>query len=277
MTLKSTVCANCDRAIDGPEQKYCPNCGQRTPVSRIDWHFLVHEVPHSIFHVDGGILYTLAQLLTRPGHTIREYVQGQRIRHFKPLLLIVILGAVVTLIAQTISGHAGLFPVDAMTLTSGGAESLKPGTPEARVVGNFRSTLGWMNEHLAITLIALLPFYAIAMRMAFRKFRAEYTYPEWLVMSCFLTAQAMVIYGIFLILRQVSPLLASWDTVAIVVAQLLTLMQLFNGYPWWKTLLRTALAYSYYGLMVMVLITVGALLLVGDGVGWDRLLIEIRN
>jgi predicted amidophosphoribosyltransferase len=45
--LVNDRCANCDRAIDGADQKFCPACGQPTPAHRIDWHFLAHELEHS--------------------------------------------------------------------------------------------------------------------------------------------------------------------------------------------------------------------------------------
>ena len=83
-------CANCDRTIDGADQKFCPACGQPTPAHRIDWHFLGHELEHSVLHMDRGIFYSLKHLILRPGHFIRDYIEGRRARHVKPLMLIMI-------------------------------------------------------------------------------------------------------------------------------------------------------------------------------------------
>lgn len=115
----SDYCANCGRPIDGPEQNFCPVCGQRTPVHRINWHFLGHELQHGIFHVDGGIIYSLRQLLTRPGHTIREYIRGRRVPHFKPVLMIMILGAVVTVLSKYLLESGGLIPTSLLTINEG--------------------------------------------------------------------------------------------------------------------------------------------------------------
>ena len=71
-------CGNCGRAMDVSGQKFCPDCGQPTPAHRIDWHFLGHELEHSVLHMDRGIFYTLKNLMIRPGHMIRDYLAGRR-------------------------------------------------------------------------------------------------------------------------------------------------------------------------------------------------------
>ena len=67
-------CANCGRAIDGVEQKFCPACGQPTPAPRIDWRFMRHELEHSVLQMDRGILYSLKELMLRPGRLMRDHL-----------------------------------------------------------------------------------------------------------------------------------------------------------------------------------------------------------
>ena len=93
-------CANCDRTIDGADQKFCPACGQPTPAHRIDWHFLGHELEHSVLHMDRGILYSLKHLMLRPGHLMRDYIEGRRARQVKPLLLLMIMAAAMVFLAK---------------------------------------------------------------------------------------------------------------------------------------------------------------------------------
>ena len=76
-------CLNC-RQLLLMHQRFCHQCGQKTDTHRINFHYLVHEVPHSIFHVDNGILFTLKELFTRPGQSIREYLEGKRQQHSNP-------------------------------------------------------------------------------------------------------------------------------------------------------------------------------------------------
>lgn len=83
---------NCKFCNTPSDSKYCPSCGHPMKVKRIDRHFITHELIHSIFHVDGGIFYTIKELAIRPGPSIRRYVDGEaeRFRHFKPFGFLII-------------------------------------------------------------------------------------------------------------------------------------------------------------------------------------------
>ena len=109
-------CRNCDRVIDVPGQKFCPNCGQATPTRRIDWRFLGHELEHSVLHMDRGVLYTLKRLMLRPGHLIRDYLDGRREGIVKPLLLLMMSAAALVLLSHyLLSGDiVGSYPGSAL-------------------------------------------------------------------------------------------------------------------------------------------------------------------
>ncbi len=85
-------CLNCHHRLAGP---HCHHCGQAasTP-ARITGHYLLHDLPHSIWHVDHGVLYTLREMLLRPGHTIRRYLAGERQPFFRPLSLLLLVGGI---------------------------------------------------------------------------------------------------------------------------------------------------------------------------------------
>lgn len=85
----TTNCLNCNTEISG---KFCSNCGQPASTHRFSLaHVFQHDFIHGVFHFDKGFFYTLKELFTRPGHSIREYVQGKRIRHFNYFTTIIIL------------------------------------------------------------------------------------------------------------------------------------------------------------------------------------------
>lgn len=88
MNPTKRTCQNCGNPV---EQQYCGFCGQSADTHRISAHFIWHDLQHSFFHFDNGIFYTLRQLATRPGGTIRDFLEGKRVKHFKPLALIVVL------------------------------------------------------------------------------------------------------------------------------------------------------------------------------------------
>jgi Protein of unknown function (DUF3667) len=92
-----TVCKNCNHLFAG---SYCNQCGQKASVQRISFQELFHPLSHALLHVDSGFFYTLKELAIRPGHTIREYVQGKRKNHFHPFTMMLILGGFCSFLYQ---------------------------------------------------------------------------------------------------------------------------------------------------------------------------------
>lgn len=77
-----TTCKNCAHEFDG---KFCPHCGQKAKTSRITFRQVLQDVRAHFIHFDQGFLFTIKELATRPGHSIREYIAGKRVKHVKPL------------------------------------------------------------------------------------------------------------------------------------------------------------------------------------------------
>ena len=249
------------------DKVFCRNCGVKTPVERINWHYLVHQVQHGIFHVDGGIIYTIKELFTRPGHSIREYIEGKRARHFKPILMIMILGALVSLIQNYILGSEfvpmnELIKIDGATGDAAIQASLSNSDSNdidsRKLLELVRASLEWVNRHFAIMTVVLIPLLAVGLRGAFRKYRATVNYPEWLVITCFLAAQALCIYALFLLIKAVFSGVPDIKIWLILAAQILTLTQYFRSSSWWKISLRVLLGYFYYCVLGLILIVIAA-------------------
>lgn len=85
----TTNCLNCNRkTID----KFCSHCSQATSTHRFSLsHIFQHDFIHGVLHFDKGFFYTVKELFTRPGHSIREYVQGKRVKHFNYFATIILL------------------------------------------------------------------------------------------------------------------------------------------------------------------------------------------
>lgn len=98
----STDCLNCTAPVTN---NYCANCGQKSSTHRYSVkHFIVHDFVHGVWHVDKGILFTLKALFTRPGHSVREYIQGKRVPFFSFITLILLILTVSGLIAPYAHG-----------------------------------------------------------------------------------------------------------------------------------------------------------------------------
>ena len=76
---------------------FCNNCGQKAAAHRIDFKHLMHDFFHALTHLDKGYLHTAKEMFIRPGHSAREYLQGKRVDHPNPILMLIIIGSLCSL------------------------------------------------------------------------------------------------------------------------------------------------------------------------------------
>ena len=130
-----------------------------------------HDVLHSIWHVDKGILYTLRTIIRRPGLTIREYLAGKRVDHFRPLSLLFFITGLYALIFSAL--HIDMMP------------PRDPAMPE--VVYQIQSSFNaFFMKYLAWCYLATVPMWALTARWFLR--RGGYNYAECLIIASFITA-----------------------------------------------------------------------------------------
>lgn len=243
--LDSSRCANCDRAIDGTDQKFCPACGQPTPAHRIDWHFLGHELEHSVLHMDRGILYTLKNLMLRPGHLIRDYIDGRRAHHVKPLLLTMISAAFVVFLTKYLMGGdvmgAAFFRGFADATRGGGEGKFDP----APIFAAFEAVNAWTNHHYAAATLMLLPLEAATFKLTFWRWR-NLNYPEWLVITAFINAQSLILWGLSIPFQRLFPGAIVWAMWLMVGYGVFSLVQFFSDQSRWKSMFRAVLGFGLY-------------------------------
>lgn len=243
--LESGGCASCGRAIAGPDQKFCPACGQRTPAHRIDWHFLGHEFEHSVLQMDRGILYSLKELMLRPGHLMRDYLDGRRGHQVKPLPLLMVMAAVVVILSKYLTGE-GVVDSAVMAGAAGAAESGVGRPLDPALLAKASSTAAkLMDEYFAAFTLLLLPLEAAAFRLSFGRV-GKLNYPEWLVITALLTVQAFVFWAVLLFLHRWIPQPATWTVLLSMVYAVFSLVQFFQGYPRWKSALRALLGLAIF-------------------------------
>jgi len=93
------VCPNCGSTRVG---KYCADCGQRYR-RRLDWSDLTSSFLSYLTDLDSPFLRTMVGLTLRPGHLVREYVEGQRQPYVTPLRF-AFFGATASALAVTLFG-----------------------------------------------------------------------------------------------------------------------------------------------------------------------------
>ncbi|MBE8724785.1 DUF3667 domain-containing protein [Flavobacterium hungaricum] len=160
------ICKNCQHSFHG---NFCNNCGQTAETHKINWHFLWHDIQHSLLHFDAGIPYSIKQLFTRPGHSIREFIEGKRVNHFKPLSLVMVLGALYGFLWH-------YFNINLFVNTN----------DDNIDWGKFNE---WASTHFAWVTIATIPLFTLGTAVCFRK--QGYNFVEYFVLNTFKASQKL--------------------------------------------------------------------------------------
>ncbi|RDC55440.1 DUF3667 domain-containing protein [Pedobacter chinensis] len=173
---------NCKACSTEVTSKYCPNCGQPSLLKRIDGHYIAHEIEH-VLHFDKGILYTIRELLIRPGSNIRRFILEDRSRLVKPVIFII-----VTSLIYTIVSH--FFHIDSIVTYD---------LPHQSTSGKIYK---WTEDHLGYSNMIMGAFIALWIKLFFRK--NKYNYFEIIILLCFVMGMGMLIFTLFAILEGVT-------------------------------------------------------------------------
>jgi hypothetical protein len=173
------VCKNCDHHFKG---KYCPECGQSAKVEPIGIKYFIHDIPHSILHIDKGFFYTLWHLLVRPAKTLRDYLAGKRVRHFRPFAFVLIMATACTLLGK------GCFYLINLRRLERGEQGFEFG------YGKFFA------QYPALLIFMLIPLLSLVTWLFFRK--RQYNYWEHFLINTYLAAYL----NVFLLLISVARL-----------------------------------------------------------------------
>lgn len=234
------TCKNCGNIFEG---NFCNNCGQPAHVHDINAKYLWHDVQHGLFHFDYGILYTLWQLFIRPGHTVREYIQGKRIAHFAPISLVLVMATLYGFIYH-------MFDIDTFKYSASKDVDYE----------NFNE---WLGHHFSLFTLFTIPYYAFFSWLFFRKH--GYNFSEHIVLNCFLASQRLCISILAIPFMYYAGSKQEIEIITCVLTLIYLLLayrgfsQFFNMMPRWKTIVLTTLCYI---ISVLVMSICAALILI---------------
>ena len=97
-------CPNCNHPVT---DNFCSNCGQKK-YKRIDKKYIFDELQYIILHTNKGLLYSLKKIIRNPGKTAREFIGGNRVNHYKPILLVFLLAGISAFISFKIIDFHGI-------------------------------------------------------------------------------------------------------------------------------------------------------------------------
>ena len=170
------ACLNCEAPLTGP---YCARCGQDAHTHRFTWGYLLHEIPHSVWHVDKGLPYTIWQMLRRPGPTMRRYLAGQRVKLFRPLALVLLVAGVASFLILVL--HVQVLPDQPAPRT--------PAEQQTQAVSQLAM------KYFAWFTVATLPGYALLSWALLRRLR--YNFVEHFMANALMMGTVMALQILF--------------------------------------------------------------------------------
>ena len=182
-------------------------------------------------------------LLLRTSDFISDYLEGRRANHVKPLLLVMMVTVLVTLLAHYLTGGDILTSSFNEGMRLGGNSSNASDEAMAATTKAFAAVSAWVDRHFALASLLLIPIEALGFTIAFGRMRTL-NYPEWLVITMFLTAQGLLIRAIGIPFAQLWPPIKQWMTLPMVIYNIVSLVQFFQPYPRWKSALRALGGYA---------------------------------
>jgi len=180
-STNSIVCKNCGSTYTG---KFCNNCGQKSSIARINLKYVAEEIPTSIIQIDRGFLYTVKELITRPGHSVREFLAGKRVDHFKPLAFLLITSALYAVTA---------YFLDSETLVDSTISGFLSATHESNET-SLDNVMNWIANNQRYSPLIILPLFSLSSTIVFSEYK--YNYFEHLVINSYFTGLQMLIYWV---------------------------------------------------------------------------------
>ena len=166
-------CKNCNIEIT---QNYCSNCGNPNSLKRIDGKYILNALV-SVLNFERGILYTIKELIIRPGNTVKEFILNDRNRIVKPIIFIIICSLIYSILEQFLNFEDGYIYYD---------ESIK---------STSMSIFGWIKDNYGYGNLIMGVFIAFWTNILFKKYR--YNYYEILILLCFIMGIGMLILTVF--------------------------------------------------------------------------------
>ena len=173
-------CKNCNTEIN---QNYCPNCGEPAKLKKIDGKYILSEIG-SVLNFDKGILFTIRELLLRPGQSVRKFVLNDRNRLVKPVIFIIITSLIYSLITHFFQIEDGYVNFEETKQSATG------------------HIFKWVQDHYGYANIIMGICIAFWTKLFFRKY--NYNFFEILILLCFVMGMGMLIYSIFALFQSIT-------------------------------------------------------------------------
>jgi Protein of unknown function (DUF3667) len=157
-------CQNCQQVIT---ENFCGNCGQKK-YKRIDRKYIWDEVQYSLLHTNKGFLYSVKNILKNPGKAARDFIDGNRVNHYKPILLAFVLSGISAFISFKVIGMNNI---------------MRQIYAKEKYSGLMNDMFSYVASYSSFIMLLLIPLFAIFTFLVFRKWGQNYY--EHVVMNAF--------------------------------------------------------------------------------------------
>ncbi|MCY4419365.1 MAG: DUF3667 domain-containing protein [Cytophagales bacterium] len=207
------TCKNCQSSFEG---NFCPECGQSATVKRFSFGYFAIESVYSSLDLERGQGMGILLLLQRPGSSIRNYIQGKRMRLFAPAKFLLLVGAIVTILVLRHNPFL-VIEEDNMEMQS----KIKELFPiiSAWYFRYFDGFWHFANEFVTLTNIISIPVFSLFSFILFSYTKFNYT--ENLIMNMYIICMQLLAVVPFLGILEV-PFLMPYKDVILAFYTLLT-------------------------------------------------------
>jgi hypothetical protein len=153
---------------------------------RIDGSYISHELTH-LFHLEKGYFYTLKKMLLDPGGTVRTFLFDDRSKIVKPIVFVIFNSFIFTIIKS-------IFHINFIWFSANSNRRYKD-------LSSLEPLQKWVNINIGYTNLLIGLVVAVFIHLFYRK--QKYSFYEILVLLCYILGQAILIFGIFLLLADI--------------------------------------------------------------------------
>ena len=290
MSNEEHECLNCHDHYTG---NYCPRCGQAANTDRFSMKVAAENFAEAYGMGERGMFRTILDLILRPGHLILDYLRGKRVSYFAPFKMYFLLAAVSLLVTHGLNIPGTALHDDSKSVPEGMRQAhdngrisnttstLEDNSPtkvqgvtvdeegvhssfeadypiESRIYSIIYNTLDkierFEQKYPSINILLMLMLISGILFLFFRHSPniPDLRYPE-LFISLVYIANMYTVYSIVFDFFSLTKLTS--------YALFLTIIPLkqISGYSWWRTILKTVVAFTIMFVLFIVFIVLAVL------------------
>ena len=254
-------CLNCGNSFKGD---FCPHCGQKAATKRLRLTEIVNNFIGSFVGGDNKFLRTCCDLICRPGHMVRDFLLGKRVRYYNPLQMYVFMLTVYAVVSYVLGISESIF--DDMTKIDFGDDDKSKYASVDFIMGQISElSTNKLYGTITMSLFAVLPY-----RWLFRKCKIErpdgrefaLNYTEQFYTLVYDSCISLIL-SILLLPLSLIPGLGDVLTTIYQIVPIIYLVLLYSQLlhiKWWKSLIKNAIALTLTILLFMVFLMLIAII-----------------